>query len=479
MPQKLRALLARNRFYGGRNKAAIESQIDLRYARGSGEALVVVRLVLPKRPDVIEGALLEMEQVVAAHQFTVLDMLIEAADDRLIQAGRGQVDQVHRLRELAMLLGGDLAGDEDAEMPDALVQAVDDRLAGGDDLPLMLVEIENPVQSLLRRRDVVTPGTEHDDRRADLAQVHPHTLLGPQLTGRELVPDEQFVGDGLHLLGIQQYRAAPPFLELEKALCLRVDLGIDVVGFRPPGVRRMHPLEICNQVGAVEDTVAEVAGQRREPGAAQQAAEIAHRVLAAHTRPIGKRGSGQHNRPRQIRAQRRHHHDLPTRLAVSDQHRLAFSLGMTGNDLLDEARLGSADVGNGLPRHRFRQEPDEVARMPCLECDANLAVVLHASDSRSVTGARIENDKGPLALVDVGARGWHDSHQCIIDRALQLASIHHDLSREGQHMRCGLFGAFQVVVAPLTQHVEKQDRALTGIPPILLAGAERVPSERP
>ena len=41
-----------------------------------------------------------------------------------------------------MLLGRDLAGDEDAEMADALVQRVDDGLAVGDDLVLVVVEIE-------------------------------------------------------------------------------------------------------------------------------------------------------------------------------------------------------------------------------------------------------------------------------------------------------------------------------------------------
>ena len=61
------------------------------------------------------------------------------------------------LGELAVLLRRHLAGDEDAEMADALMQAIDDRLAGGDDLVLVIVEVEDPAQRLLRRRDVVTP----------------------------------------------------------------------------------------------------------------------------------------------------------------------------------------------------------------------------------------------------------------------------------------------------------------------------------
>ena len=54
-----------------------------------------------------------------------------------------------------MLLLGDAAGDEDAEMPDRLVNGVDDGLPVGPDLVDIAVEIENPVERLLRRRDVV------------------------------------------------------------------------------------------------------------------------------------------------------------------------------------------------------------------------------------------------------------------------------------------------------------------------------------
>ena len=117
-----------------------------------------------------------------------------------------------------------------------------------------------------------------------------------QFARDELVADEQLVGDRLHLLGIEQHRAAPPFLEFEKARRLGVDLRIDVVDLLPVGVVGVQRLEIRDQIGAVEDAVAEIAGQRGQPGAAQQPAEIAHRVLAVHAGPIGERRSGEHDR---------------------------------------------------------------------------------------------------------------------------------------------------------------------------------------
>ena len=148
------------------------------------------------------------------------------------------------------------------------------------------------------------------------------------LARRELVADEQVVGDPLHLAGVEQHRAAPPGLEVEEARGLGVDLGVDVVGLLPVGVGRIQRFEVGHQVGAVEDAVAEVAGQRGEPGAAEHAAEIAHRILAAHARPVGQRRARQQDRADQLGPDRRRHHELPAGLAVADDHRLALGLGM-------------------------------------------------------------------------------------------------------------------------------------------------------
>ena len=70
---------------------------------------------------------------------------VDPGDHRFIEAGRHQIDHVHRLGELAMFLGRDFARNKDAEVTDAVVQAIDDRLTSFDDLVLVIVEIENPV----------------------------------------------------------------------------------------------------------------------------------------------------------------------------------------------------------------------------------------------------------------------------------------------------------------------------------------------
>ena len=149
---------------------------------------------------------------------------------------------------------------------------VDDGLAVGADVVDVVVEIEDPSQRLLRRRDVVALGAEHDDRRADVAQVDRRAVRGLDHSRRKLVADEQLVDDELDFLGVEIDVAAPPALEAEIARRLGVDLGVEVVLLGPQRVGGILVLEILHQPGAVELAVAEIAGERGEPAAAEQAA---------------------------------------------------------------------------------------------------------------------------------------------------------------------------------------------------------------
>ncbi len=148
-----------------------------------------------------------------------------------------------------MLLPGDAAGDEDAEMADALVDGVDDGLAAGADVVVLLVEIDDPAQRLLRRGDVVALGAETEDRRADVAQVDPHPVAGDDFGGGEPVADEQLIDDPLHFLGVEVDVAAPPFLEFEKARPLGVDLRPEIVVLGPQRVGGIVILEVFDQIG--------------------------------------------------------------------------------------------------------------------------------------------------------------------------------------------------------------------------------------
>ena len=189
-------------------------------------------------------------------------------------------------------------------------------------------------------RDVVALGAEHHDGRPDVAQVDADAVGRDQPGRGQAVAHEQLVHDVLDLGAVQEHMAAPPFLEAQVALRLGVDLGVQVVLLAPERVGRVQVLEVLHQPGAVELAVADVAGERGEPAATQQAAGIAHGIHAAPARPVGQRRAGHDDGAEQLGTHGGGHHDLPAGLAIGHHHGLAFRVGMAGDDLFQEARLG-------------------------------------------------------------------------------------------------------------------------------------------
>ena len=76
---------------------------------------------------------------------------------------------------------------------------------------------------------------------------------------------------------------------------------------------------------------------------------------------------------------------------------------MAPDDLLDEDRFGEADILDRLAGFGAGQEADEVAGMARRHRHADLAILLHAADTRPVSGARIDDDEGPPGRIDCGA----------------------------------------------------------------------------
>ena len=186
---------------------------------------------------------------------------------------------------------------------------------------------------------------------------------------------------------------------------------------------------------AVENAMAEIAGQRRHPGAAQNPAQIAQRVPAANPSPVGKRGASQQDRPGQFRPGRRHHHDLPAGLAIGDDNRLALGLRVQGRHPFHKHRFRPADILDGLAFHGGRQESHEIAGMAGLQRHADLAFLLHAADARTMAGTWIDNDEGDFGRIGPGSLRWHDPDQEIVHRPGQRAAIQHQIRLIIEHMR--------------------------------------------
>ena len=91
------------------------------------------------------------------HKLRIPRCRIGVGNHRLIESRRQEIDEIHALDQLGVLLGCHLSGDEDAKVANGLMQRVYDCLSVRDDLIFMVVEVEDPVECLRRRCDVVAP----------------------------------------------------------------------------------------------------------------------------------------------------------------------------------------------------------------------------------------------------------------------------------------------------------------------------------
>ena len=329
----------------GAHVPVIEGAVEPRGAVDQGEFAFVVAAILVLGMNIGNPPGLEMHLIGGL----VRTSLGQVVDHQLVQARCQQADGfdgIDGAEQFAVFAARHRAGHEDAQVADAGMLQVDDGAPGAAQRQVAGVDVGDPVQRLLRRGDVVAIGAEDHHRCLDPFQVDP-VALAAKAAG-QVVADEQVVDDQLDLLAVEQSWAAPPALEIEKARGFAVDLAEQVVVLAPVGVGRVQAFEVADQPGAVEAAVAQVATQACHPGAAEQAAGIAHRIAPVDAGPVGQRRAVDDHQARQFRARRRQPHQCPAGLAVADHHRLV-GLGVAPAYFFDIAALGIGDVDQRLP----------------------------------------------------------------------------------------------------------------------------------
>ena len=460
---QLGALRRDHQLEPGLHKGAVQADVDIRNARHRGEATIVLCVVFDDLADIVQRAALKARDIVAARELGVVRIGGLVLDDRFVKPRREHVDHVDIVGELAVLFVGDLARDKDTQVTDAFVHAVDNGLAMRLDLLVVFVQIDDPAQGLRGRGNVVALRTEHDDRRVDVAQVDAGAVARDQFGCRKPVTDEQVIDNELDFLAVEVHMAAPPPLEAKVALGFRVDIGVQVVLLGKVRVARVEVFKVLHQVGAVELAVAQVACHHREPRPARKATGVTHRILAAPAGPIGKRCARDDDRPEELGTNGGGHHDLPARLAVADDHRLAFSLRVQGNHFLHEVCLGLDNIVDCLVRLGIRKKADEITGVAGLHCDADFAFGLESRDAGTMSRTRIDDDERPLDRVDRHGFRRHDAGQHIVDGAGQIVTVHHELGLHAEHVG-RLLGHVPLVLVPaLTHDVGVQNAALPGI----------------
>ena len=72
---------------------------------------------------------------------------------------------------------------------------------------------------------------------------------------------------------------------------------------------------------------------------------------------------------------------------------------MQGDHSFEKYSFGPGDVLNSLAWDGFRQKTDEVAGMPCFECDSDFTVRFESADARAVSRAWIDDDEWPTCRI--------------------------------------------------------------------------------
>ena len=106
-----------------------------------------------------------------------------------------------------------------------------------------------------------------------------------------------------------------------------------------------------NQAPSNEATT-QVAHEALDPGPAEQAAVVPHRVFAPDTAPVGQGGAGRHDGPEEIRTHAGGHDRMPAGLAIPEDKRFPDGLRFEFDHLLEEHGKRVRDILDRLALDR-------------------------------------------------------------------------------------------------------------------------------
>ena len=115
----------------GLEELPVGSEIDFRDALGGRKAPLVLGRIAAHGPDIIQRPRLAAHHPLPDGEIGIRGLVALGLESCLIKTGRQYVDQIDITGKFRMLLLGNAAGNENAEMADAFVDRVDDGLAEG------------------------------------------------------------------------------------------------------------------------------------------------------------------------------------------------------------------------------------------------------------------------------------------------------------------------------------------------------------
>ena len=145
---------------------------------------------------------------------------------------------------------------------------------------------------------------------------------------------------------------------------------------------------------------------------------------------------------------------------------------MTLCDRLDKRRFCKADVLDALARNRIRRETYKIARMSRPERNADLTVMLHSANPRSMSCPRVDDDDWVPVRITRCLWRRDNSYQTIVYRPEKFAAVDDKFMIEMKNVWNRSFLPLLVCVASLPKNVEKEDGALPCVYPVFAYGAQ-------
>jgi hypothetical protein len=268
-----------------------------------------------RKPKIFDPALLEPNRVGALVAIWIAGRIV---DLHLVET-RGQCCYVSEAVENGSVFKScDGSGNEDAKMADMGIDEIDDPLPGTLEVVGILIDNRDLSKRLMGRRDVIPIGGEYDDGITDPAEIREAMVANPQRSLFQAVAHKEVLDDCENFFAAEKIKAAPPALEGQKSLALRIDMK-EQIGVFLPHCFRLQRLEILDEPGAVEPTITKIGSQVRQPGAAEKPAGNTHGIDAEVTRPIGEWRSIEDNRPDETFTVSGEQGDRPSGLAITIQ----------------------------------------------------------------------------------------------------------------------------------------------------------------
>ena len=104
---------------------------------------------------------------------------------------------------------------------------------------------------------------------------------------------------------------------------------------------------------------------------------------------------------------------------------------------------------------------------------ADLAVGLEPTDPGTMAGSRVDDDEGPLVVVQFDPFGRKDPHEPVVNGTRKIAAVHHLLELVAEDVLDRLRHMLQVLVAALPHDVSEEDIPLPEIGRVLPEGLPR------